>query len=297
MTQEIGVNARHVRGRPWEGILVSCYHFGNLVLRLGTCQARTSWPRSPSPTLLLWARVVSPGRSRRGWPILSLCFEVVLVASLDLFFIRLDGDHCPFKGRQLHLHMPRGGYCSNPVQSRPAQKYVISWWSINNKVPDVSSAGSRAISGGRPQLYVSPHFSLVSREAIQTTIVRPQLVRRQVPFVEGRPEHHVGRTSLVHEDAVYLSSHSYYRDHQRVIVLWNHILQVGLSEDEVKLGCLVWLLGLYCHHSPGVSPTLGCGAHSSWESSRDCVDLPVDRHLVPLVSCWGRWHRSPLWFL
>ena len=67
---------------------------------------------------------------------------------------------------------------------RYAQKNVIGRGTINNKVLDVSK--------GCPQLYVSPHFYLVSRETIQAAIVRPQLVGRPLQFVEGRLEHHIG---------------------------------------------------------------------------------------------------------
>ena len=61
-----------------------------------------------------------------------------------------------FKGRQLHLHMPWRGHCSNPVQSRSAQKNVRGWRSINDKIPDVGGAERCTVSEGHPQFYVPP---------------------------------------------------------------------------------------------------------------------------------------------
>jgi len=53
------------------------------------------------------------------------CYEAIPPRSscrqdqlLCLFLVRLDGDHRTFERRQIHLHMPRGGNHSNPIQSR-----------------------------------------------------------------------------------------------------------------------------------------------------------------------------------
>ena len=90
------------------------------------CQAWTSSHRSLFLLRLRRVRVISPRRSLHGWSLLpleagsnsehpSLCLEAIFVALLGLFLVRLDGDHHTLKGRKLHLHMPCGGNCSNPV--------------------------------------------------------------------------------------------------------------------------------------------------------------------------------------
>ena len=48
------------------------------------------------------------------------------------------------------------------------------------------------------------HLHLVSRKAIQIASIRSQLTRGQLQLVEGRPEHHVCRASLIHQYTVYL---------------------------------------------------------------------------------------------
>ena len=162
MAQEIRVNVRHVWGKSCEGIQVSCYDLDNLILRFLTLRLAKlellaldlllqhffCGLGSSLPSDLDMGDPFFPWRLSGDCVHSSLWFEVVLIAPLGLLLIKLDGDHCSFKGRQLHLHMPRRGYCSNHVQSGSAQKHVIGWGSINDKIPDVNSAGSRSISKG-----------------------------------------------------------------------------------------------------------------------------------------------------
>ena len=82
--------------------------------------------------------------------------------------------------------MPRRGHYFYPVQSRSVQKNVIGRRSVNDKVPDVGGAGRYTVCEGRPQLYVAPHFHLISRETLQAANVRHQLIRGQLQLVEGR---------------------------------------------------------------------------------------------------------------
>ena len=113
---------------------MSCYDLDNLVLRYlaqGLAMLELLAPDLPLLHFFCGLRSSVPndldtGDSFFPWRLggdgvhSSLCFEVVLVEPFGLLLIILDGDHCSFKGRQLHLHMPRRGYSSNPVQNGPA---------------------------------------------------------------------------------------------------------------------------------------------------------------------------------
>ena len=107
------------------------------------------------------------------------------------------------------------------------------------------------------------HLHLLSSETIQALGIGPQLVWRQLQLVESRPEHHVGRTSLVYEDAMHPSPCCNDRDHHQVIVMWYDILEIGLGEDEVDIRSLIYLLYLYPLHLSRVLISLGGGASSS----------------------------------
>ena len=295
-------------GWPCESIHVPCYDLDNLVMCF--LAQRFSKLELLTPDLSLQhflCRLGSylPGNLETGdpffpwrlggdWSHSSLCLEAILIAPLGLLLIRFHGDHDSFKGRQLHLHMPQRGHCSNPVQSRSAKKNVIGWRSVNDKIPDVGGAGLCVVCEGHPQFYVPPHFYLVSCETVQVANVRYQMVGRQLQLVEGRPKHHVGRASLIYEDVVHLSAYCHHCDQHGIIVMWDHILQVSSSEDEVGLGRLVWPLPFHCHHSSGVLLTLGSGTPSSREFSSDSVDFSMDGHLVPLISYWGRCRQGTL---
>ena len=111
-------------------------------------------------------------------------------------------------------------------------------------------------------LLESYHFYLVSSKTIQATGIRSQLVWRQLQLVEGQPEHHIDRTSLVYKDTMHPSSCRYNRNHYWVIVMLYDILAIGLCEDEVDIGSLICLLYLHCHHLSCVLLPLGGGASS-----------------------------------
>ena len=172
----------------WE---ITCFltGVGCLLVLLGR------WPGTANPDLplqnlfyrlesLLSGDLFFPWRLGGDWAHSSLYLEVVLIAPLGLLLIRLHGDHDSFKGRQLNLHVPWRGHCSNPVQSRSAQKNVVGWRRVNNKVPDVGSAGGCTVSEDCPQLCVPLHFHLVSWEVVQTSKVRPQLVGKQLQLLK-----------------------------------------------------------------------------------------------------------------
>jgi len=107
------------------------------------------------------------------------------------------------------------------------------------------------------------HLHLVSSETIQAPGIGPQLVWRQLQLVEGRSEHHVGRTSLVYEDTMHPSPCCNCRYHHRFIAMWYDILEIGLGEDEVDIESLIYLLYLYDHHLSRVLLLLGGGASPS----------------------------------
>ena len=65
--------------------------------------------------------------------------------------------------------------------------------------------------------------------------------------------------------------------------MWDDVLAVGLGEDEVDIGSLIYLLYFHRHYLLRVLLTLGGGTPSSWESTRDCMDFPMYKHLMPLI--------------
>ena len=92
--------------------------------------------------------------------------------------IGLYGNHPSFKRRHLHLHMGCRGYRTQLVQGRSPQNQVVSRRHVNNDVPDSNRPDRAFIGEIRPQLNIPSYFYLISREADQTPVVWPQLVRR-----------------------------------------------------------------------------------------------------------------------
>ena len=102
------------------------------------------------------------------------------------------------------------------------------------------------------------------------------LVGGRLQIGERSSEHYVCRAPLINQDSIQLPSYGEDKYHHLIILMRNHVFQVGAHEAESGLRWMIKSPPLQGHHCSRISLTFGSRVSSSQKSFRDGVQLSMD---------------------